>query len=187
MRRALRVTRRWLREFGASMPVPRTAREMRYAVGLAVVCGAVLGIVLPAVSMIQRSEAASRPSVSVVGAWFASAPDAPFPRHMFVFHADGTMEQSNPDAGDTASSDSAGFGQWSSRSGTVSGAFGEVKAVRGSGVYAGSGVVSFTVVVRGDRFIGGASAEFFDAAGRHVAGPLVTSLSGRRVTPGEAR
>lgn len=181
MRRALRVTWRWLREFGASMPVPRTAREMRYVVGLAVVCGAVLGIVLPAVSTIQRSEAASRPSASVVGAWFVSAPDAPFAHHMFVFHDDGTMEQSNPDAGDTATSDSAGFGEWTLRSGTVAGRFGEVKAVRGSGAYAGSGVVTFTLLVRGDRFAGGASAEFFDAAGRHVAGPLVTSLSGERV------
>jgi hypothetical protein len=42
----------------------------------------------------------------IVGTWIVKAPEAPFPYHMFVFHADGTMQQSNPDAGDRNSSDS---------------------------------------------------------------------------------
>lgn len=157
-------------------------RNVLLALGLGfVVSVAVVWATLLVARSIKSNAAASRPGAGAVGAWFVSAPDAPFPRHVFVFHADGTMEQSNPDAGDAATSDSAGFGEWTLRSGTVAGRFGEVKATRGSGAYAGSGVVSFTLRVRGDRFTGSASAEFFDAAGRHVAGPLTTSLSGERV------
>jgi hypothetical protein len=44
----------------------------------------------------------------IVGAWFVKDPDAPFPYHMFVFNADGTMQQAYPDAGDPRSSDSDG-------------------------------------------------------------------------------
>lgn len=158
-------------------------RQLFHVTAAAVLVAAVVTVGTAVPSAVRDAAAAvGRPSASVVGAWFVSAPDAPFPRHVFVFHADGTMEQSNPDAGDTDTSDSAGFGQWSSpRSGEVTGRFGEVKATRGSGAYAGSGVVSFTLRVHGDRFTGSASAEFFDAAGRHVAGPLVTALSGERV------
>ena len=47
-----------------------------------------------------------------VGAWFVKAPDAPFQYHMFVFNADGTMQQANPDAGDANTSDSDGKGVW---------------------------------------------------------------------------
>ncbi len=39
-------------------------------------------------------------------------PDAPFPYHMYVFNADGTMQQTNPDAGDPRNSDSDGKGIW---------------------------------------------------------------------------
>jgi hypothetical protein len=33
---------------------------------------------------------------AIVGAWLVKIPDAPFPLHMFVFHSDGTVVQSNP-------------------------------------------------------------------------------------------
>jgi hypothetical protein len=39
-------------------------------------------------------------------------PEAPFQYHMFVFNSDGTMLQSNPDAGDPNTSDSNGMGVW---------------------------------------------------------------------------
>ncbi len=51
-------------------------------------------------------------SSSIVGTWFVKASDAPFPYHMFVFNADGTMQQANPDAGDANTSDSDGKGIW---------------------------------------------------------------------------
>ncbi len=37
----------------------------------------------------------------LVGAWLVQDPNAPFPFHMYVFNADGTMQQANPDAGDS--------------------------------------------------------------------------------------
>jgi hypothetical protein len=48
----------------------------------------------------------------IVGAWFVADLGAPFPYHMYVFNADGTMQQANPDAGDPHSSDSDGKGVW---------------------------------------------------------------------------
>jgi hypothetical protein len=48
----------------------------------------------------------------IVGAWFVKAPGAPFEYHMFLFSADGTMQQANPDAGDANTSDSDGMGVW---------------------------------------------------------------------------
>jgi hypothetical protein len=45
------------------------------------------------------------PASEIVGAWLVTIPHVPFPLHMFVFHADGTVEQSNPDAGDPNTSD----------------------------------------------------------------------------------
>ncbi|HEX2241988.1 MAG TPA: hypothetical protein VHK27_01780, partial [Gammaproteobacteria bacterium] len=48
----------------------------------------------------------------IVGAWFVEAPDAPFAYHMFLFSADGTMHQANPDAGNSVTSDGDGKGIW---------------------------------------------------------------------------
>jgi hypothetical protein len=42
----------------------------------------------------------SRAVNPIVGAWLVKEPAAPFPYHMYVFNADGTMQQANPDAGD---------------------------------------------------------------------------------------
>jgi len=39
---------------------------------------------------------ANRKVNPIVGAWFVKDPDAPFPYHMYVFNADGTMQQANP-------------------------------------------------------------------------------------------
>jgi hypothetical protein len=48
----------------------------------------------------------------IVGTWLVTIPEAPFPLHMFSFHADGTVQQSIPDAGDPNSSDSSAMGAW---------------------------------------------------------------------------
>ena len=49
---------------------------------------------------------------SIVGTWIVRDSAAPFPVHMYVFNADGTMQQANPDAGDAKTSDSDGKGVW---------------------------------------------------------------------------
>ena len=54
----------------------------------------------------------------IVGAWVVTIPGAPFPVHMFVFHSDGTVEQSNPDAGDPSASDSNLAGAWTTDQGS---------------------------------------------------------------------
>ena len=48
----------------------------------------------------------------IIGAWLVNEDAAPFLYHMYVFNADGTMQQANPDAGDKRSSDSDGKGVW---------------------------------------------------------------------------
>jgi hypothetical protein len=60
-------------------------------------------------SRASREDTASN---TIVGAWFVKEPAAPFPYHMYVFNADGTMQQANPDAGDANTSDSDGKGVW---------------------------------------------------------------------------
>ncbi len=58
----------------------------------------------------------SRPVAApeVVGTWFVHMPTAPYPYHLFIFHADGSVIQSNPDAGDPRRSDSNLMGTWKS-------------------------------------------------------------------------
>ncbi len=59
-----------------------------------------------------RQPAAPTQTLAVVGTWFVTIPEAPFPYHLFVFHSDGTVLQSNPDAGDANTSDSNLMGAW---------------------------------------------------------------------------
>lgn len=73
-----------------------------------------LGLMVSLFAMQACSTFASRSSGPnpVVGAWFVNDVDAPFPYHMYVFNADGTLQQASPDAGDANSSDSDGKGIW---------------------------------------------------------------------------
>lgn len=119
----------------------------------------------------------------IVGTWIVKAPEAPFPYHMFVFHADGTMQQSNPDAGDPNSSDSNGFGVWVKNGDAIKGKFVEVTADRASRRFASRGEISFVVKVNGNTLSGTASAIFYDAEGRRLRGPITSSVEGQRVMP----
>lgn len=56
--------------------------------------------------------AGCRESRPIVGTWFVKTPESPFPYHMFVFHSDGTVQQSNADAGDSKTSDSNAVAVW---------------------------------------------------------------------------
>jgi hypothetical protein len=118
---------------------------------------------------------------AVVGAWFVTAPDAPFSYHMFTFYADGTMGQANPDAGDQNTSDSDGAGIWKRKGDTIQGKFVEATADRKTGAFATRGEISFQFMVHGDQFKGTADANFFDLQGKHLRGPLPTPLTGQRV------
>ena len=119
----------------------------------------------------------------IVGTWVVKAPEAPFPLHMFVFHSDGTVEQSNPDAGDPMTSDSNLMGVWLPDGDRVKGKLVEIAADRTTHQLASRGEITYSLKVNGDVFRGTASAVFYDANGRQVRGPLSATLEGQRVVP----
>lgn len=123
------------------------------------------------------------PAAAIVGAWLVNIPDAPFPLHMFVFHADGTVEQSNPDAGDPRTSDSNLMGAWRTDGDGYAGRVVEITADRTTHQFASRGEISFAVKLSGNRFKGTASARFFDPAGRQIEGPIQVAMAGERVMP----
>ena len=118
-----------------------------------------------------------------MGAWIVSIPEAPFPLHMFVFHSDGTVEQSNPDAGDPNTSDSNLMGAWRADGDGYRGKVVEITADRTSHRLAARGEIYFALKVNGNTFGGTASATFFDTGGRRVRGPVQVKMEGERVLP----
>ena len=120
---------------------------------------------------------------AIVGAWLVNIPQAPFPYHMFVFHPDGTMLQSNPDAGDANTSDSNGIGAWSPDDGGIRGKFVEVTADRSTRRFVSRGEISFSVRVDSDAFTGTATARFYDEDGRQLRAPVMATMKGRRIKP----
>ena len=120
---------------------------------------------------------------TIVGVWYVKAPEAPFQYHMFAFHADGTMQQANPDAGDPNTSDSNGMGVWVPEGDRIKGKFVEVTADRATRQFASRGEISFSIKVTGNAFSGTANAIFYDAEGHRVRGPLAATLEGQRVAP----
>ena len=119
----------------------------------------------------------------IVGTWFVKIPEAPFPYHMFVFHPDGTIQQSNPDAGDPNTSDSNGMGVWVEDGDRIKGKFVEVTADRTTRQFVSRGEISFSIKVNGNAFDGTASAIFYDHEGGRLRGPLAATLQGKRVEP----
>ena len=119
----------------------------------------------------------------IVGAWFVKMPEAPFQYHMLIFNADGTMLQSNPDAGDPHTSDSNGMGAWVAEGNRVIGKFVEVTADRTTRAFTSRGEISFEIDVTGDAINGAGSARFYDVNGALNGGPVAFTLSGTRVQP----
>ncbi len=122
------------------------------------------------------------PRNPVIGVWLVEQPAAPFPLHLYVFNADGTMQQANPDAGDPHTSDSDGKGVWAQRGGRVVGKWVEIIADRATHKLAGRGELSFDLVVTGDRLAGTGMFFAYDPAGHAVAGPIAAPFTGSRVT-----
>lgn len=88
----------------------------------------------------------------VVGAWLVQDPNAPFPYHMYVFNADGTMQQANPDAGDPHGSDSDGKGVWVANGERIKGKWVEVIADRTTHQFSGRLEISYEIMVCGDTY-----------------------------------
>ena len=136
-----------------------------------------------AVAGCQQSTPPQESAPTIVGTWLVTASKAPFPMHLFAFHSDGIVQQSNPDAGDPHTSDSSAMGLWIADGGNIKGKIVEVTADRKTRRFASRGEISFTLKVAGDGFSGEASAMFYDANGRKLLGPVTTPMTGRRVTP----
>ena len=150
----------------------------------------VLGHLLPTIVIFaqclagcQEAHNSQERPPAIVGAWIVRIPDAPFPLHMFVFHFDGTVEQSNPDAGDPDTSDSNLMGAWRADGDGYRGKIVEITADRTTRQFAARGEISFALTVSGDSFGGTASATFFDASGQKVRGPIEVKMEGERVLP----
>ena len=103
--------------------------------------------------------------------------------HMFVFHSDGTVEQSNPDAGDPNASDSNLMGAWQAVGDEYRGKLVEITADRTTRQFATRGEITFALKVSRDTFDGTASGTFFDASGRQIRGPIRVRMEGERVQP----
>ena len=102
--------------------------------------------------------------------------------HVYVFNADGTLQQANPDAGDARRSDSDGKGIWFRRSGHIVGKWVELSADRDSHRYIGRGELTFDLRLDRNRLAGTSTFRGFDASGASTGEPIAVPFDGTRVT-----
>ena len=140
-------------------------------------------LMLPMILVLSASPLGARQIAAdpVVGTWLVEQPAAPFPLHLYVFNADHTMQQANPDAGNPRTSDSDGKGAWRRRGQQVTGKWVEIMADRTTHKLTGRGEFSYQIDVSGDRMTGTGTFYAYDAAGNVVAGPIAAPLTGSRI------
>ncbi len=106
---------------------------------------------------------------------------APFPYHMFTFHSDGTMLQSNPPAGNKDTSDTAGMGVWEERKGQIVARFEEYRLDYQDGTVT-RGAIDFDIKVNKDALSGSCTFTVYNAeSGALIHGPHPATLTGERV------
>ncbi len=135
------------------------------------------------VAAILSTAACEKPGAPnpIVGTWMVHDGKAPFPMHMYVFNADGTMQQANPDAGDAHGSDSDGKGIWVAEGTHIRGKWVEIMADRATHLFTGRGEYSFVISASGDRLSGEGKMALFSANGDSI-GVIPTTFDGNRVT-----
>ena len=133
-----------------------------------VACALILCVSLAAC---RRPVAAANtiPTLPIVGTWLIQTPEAPFPLHLFIFHADGTVQQSNPDAGDPDTSDSNLMGAWEPEGDHIRGRVVELRADRITHRYVSRGEISFILTATADTLNGKASVIFYSPQATHSA------------------
>ena len=134
-------------------------------------------------SLTACQQRASENPPPIVGAWVVTMPGAPFPMHMYAFHADGTVVQSNPDAGDPRTSDSNLMGAWVRDGDGFRVKMVEFNADRTTHKLAGRVEISYQLKVQGDALSGTGSAVIHDADDHPVQAPINFTMQGRRITP----
>ena len=102
---------------------------------------------------------------------------------MFVFHSDGTVVQSSPDAGDPNSSDSNLMGVWVRDGDAFKGRLVEITADRNTHEFVSRGDITYRITVSGDALHGNATAVFHDADWHQIGIPIQATLDGKRVQP----
>lgn len=117
----------------------------------------------------------------VVGVWLVQHPTAPFPLHLYVFNADHTMQQANPDAGNPRGSDSDGKGIWKRQGDHIVGKWVEVMADRASHKLTGRGELTFDLTISGDQMIGKGNFVVFDAEGDRQGNAIDAPFTGSRI------
>lgn len=136
------------------------------------------------VSACERARADTAAMHAIVGTWMVHDPNAPFPYHLYVFNADGTMQQANPDAGNPRTSDSDGKGAWVVRGDHVEAKWVELSADRTTRQYAGRLEFTMRIRVSGDSLSATETVSVFDTSGAPAPAPVTSQpLSGTRVTP----
>ena len=148
---------------------------------LTAACLLMLSISASAASSGSTTGPIGKQANGIVGVWIVHHSTAPFPYHMYVFNADGTMQQANPDAGNATRSDSDAKGVWAARRGHVVGKWVEISADRATHLYSGRGELTFDITVNGNRLAGTGSFSAFDPAGKLVDGPLPAPFTGERL------
>jgi hypothetical protein len=129
-----------------------------------------------------RGEASAGSSKEAVGAWYVDTVGAPFEPHGIIFHSDGTMVLTNPDAAEATNSSSAGYGEWTKTKNGIKGRFFEVNADKTTNKFKTILVVDFSLTVDGNKFTGPATATYYDGSRAVVAGPFPAELKGQRFT-----
>jgi hypothetical protein len=139
----------------------------------------ILLVVLLAILTVTGCKSQPNP---IVGTWIVEDPKAPFPEHMYVFNADGTMQQANPDAGDPNSSDSDGKGIWTADGDQIKGKWVEITADRTTHKYTGRGELSFGLRVSGDDFTGQETFRSYNPQNQPTGSEPASPLIGKRLT-----
>lgn len=117
----------------------------------------------------------------IVGVWRVKTVGAPFAYHMFAFHSDGTMQQSNPPEGNKDTSDTAGLGVWAEKAGKLRARFEEHRIDRKDGSVT-RGVILFELNVEGDVLAGKWQLSVYDPdTGESVQTAHSGTLTGERV------
>jgi hypothetical protein len=92
------------------------------------------------------------------------------------------LQQANPDAGDSATSDSDGKGIWIADGSRIRGKWLEITADRITHKFASRGEIPFEIQVAGDAFAGTRNARFYDPNGKLVRDFPASPINGKRLT-----
>jgi hypothetical protein len=137
--------------------------------------------VVAGLTLTGHSPAEATKGKGVVGAWYVDTIGAPFAPHGITFHADGTLDLTNPDAAEATNSSSAGMGSWVAfGKDEVRGQFFEVNADKGTNQFTTLLVVKFEIKVSDLTFRGPANASYYDGNRNLVNGPFPAMLRGQR-------